>query len=150
VTAFIADRLQRAAANRLGPGVHVAEEALYFGANADPTGKPLTGKSRYRVRFAAGQLPPVDAFWSLILYDADFFLYKNPLNRYSISDRTEGLLRQPEGSLDIFLQHQKVDSGASNWLPAPDGNFQLVLRTYQPKPEILRREWKPPFVEAIS
>ena len=150
VTPFIADRLQRAAANRLGPGVHVAEEALYFNANADSKGKPLTGGSRYRIRFAAGQLPPVDAFWSLILYGADFFLYQNSLNRYSISDRTQGLLHQPDGSLDIFLQHHKPDNRAANWLPAPDGNFQLVLRTYQPKPEVLRGEWKPPLIEAVS
>jgi len=148
VTPFIADRLQRAAANRLGPGVQVAEEALYFNANADSQGKRLTGTSRYRIRFAPGQLPPVDAFWSLILYNADFFLHENSLNRYSISDRTEGLFHQPDGSLEIFLQHQKPDSGPSNWLPAPEGNFQLVLRTYQPKPEVLNRKWKPPLIEA--
>jgi hypothetical protein len=150
VTPFIADRLQRAAANRQGPGVHVAEEALYFGATADSARNPLTGKSGYRLRFAAGQLPPVDAFWSLILYGADFFLYPNPLNRYSVSDRTKDLIFQPDGSLEIFLQHDKPVSGASNWLPAPDGNFQLVLRTYQPKPEVLSRQWKPPLIEAIS
>jgi len=150
VTPFIAGRLQRAAANRLGPGVHVAEEALYFLANADSQGKSLTGGSRYRLKFAPGQLPPVDAFWSLILYGADFFLYQNPLNRYSISDRTEGLRHQPDGSLDIFLQHGQPNDGVSNWLPAPAGNFQLVLRTYQPKPEILKREWKPPLLEVIS
>jgi len=150
VTPFIADRLQRAAANRLGPGVHVAEEALYFGATADSKSMPLTGGSRYRIRFAPGQLPPVNAFWSLILYGADFFLHSNSLNRYSISDRTEALFHQPDGSLEIFLQHHKPDHGASNWLPAPDGNFQLVLRTYQPKPRVLRREWKPPLIEAIS
>jgi hypothetical protein len=86
----------------------------------------------------------------LILYGADFFLYKNSLNRYSISDRTEGLLHQPDGSLEISLQHPNPGPSASNWLPAPDGNFQLVLRTYQPKPEVLRREWKPPLIEAIS
>jgi hypothetical protein len=149
VTPFITDRLQRAAANRLGPGTHVAEEALYFVATADSKGNPLTGESRYRIQFAPGQFPPVDAFWSLILYGADFFLYKNSLNRYSISDRTEGLLHQPDGSLEISLQHPNPGPSA-NWLPAPDGNFQLVLRTYQPKPEVLRREWKPPLIEAIS
>lgn len=149
ITPFISHRPQRAAVNRVGPGAHVAEEALYFGARADSAGKPLTGSSRYRVLFEVGQLPPVDAFWSLIMYGADFFLVSNPLNRYSISDRTPGLVHSPDGSLEIAMQHDKPEVGTSNWLPTPAGNFQLVLRTYQPKPEVLRREWKPPLIKVL-
>ena len=91
VTPFTADRLFRASVNRMGPGAHIAQEALYFNSQTDAANKPLTGAARYRLHFPPGQTPPVDAFWSLILYGADFFLVRNPINRYSISDRTEGL-----------------------------------------------------------
>jgi hypothetical protein len=147
---FIADPLLRASVNRWGPGAHVAEEALYFFTAADAERKPLTGGARYRVHFAAGQLPPVDAFWSLILYGPDFFLVRNPLNRYSIGDRTAGVVRNDDGSLDIHIQHDAPETATSNWLPAPSGNFQLILRTYQPRPEVLDRSWKPPALERLA
>jgi hypothetical protein len=149
ISPFITDRLLRAAVNRWGPAAHIAEEALYFQAKADAQGKPLTGAGRYRVRFAAGQLPPVDAFWSLILYGSDFFLVRNPINRYSIGDRTAGVVRNGDGSLDILIQHKAPEKGTSNWLPAPADAFQLILRTYQPRPEVLNRSWKPPALERI-
>jgi hypothetical protein len=150
VKPFIADRLERAAVNRLGPGAHIAEEALYFFAPADSGQRPLNGSSRYRLHFAAGQLPPVDAFWSLILYGPDFLLVRNPINRYSIGDRTEGVLRTSDGALDIFIQREAPEAGVSNWLPAPDSGFQLILRTYQPRPEVLSRSWRPPLIERIA
>ncbi len=150
VTPFIADRLVRAAINRMGPGVHIAQEALYFGAQSDAANQPLTGAARYRIHFPPGQTPPVDAFWSLILYGADYFLVRNPINRYSISDRTEGLARNPDGSLDIFIQRDAPEKGQENWLPAPGGPFRLVLRTYQPRPEVLNQTWKPPLIEPVA
>jgi len=150
VTPFIADRLVRAAVNRIGPGVHIAQEALYFATQTDAASKPLNGTVRYRMRFPPGQTPPVDAFWSLILYGADYFLVRNPINRYSISDRTEGLARNPDGSLDIFIQREAPEKGRENWLPAPAGPFRLVLRTYQPRPEVLNQTWKPPLLEPIA
>jgi len=150
VTPFVADRLVRAAINRMGPGVHIAQEALYFGAQSDAADQPLTGAGRYRIHFPPGQTPPVDAFWSLILYGADYFLVRNPINRYSISDRTEGMTRNPDGSLDIFIQREAPEKGRENWLPAPGGPFRLVLRTYQPRPEVLNQTWKPPLIEQIA
>ncbi len=150
VTPFIADRLVRASVNRMGPGVHIAQEALYFGAQTDAADKPLTGTVRYRMHFSRGQTPPVDAFWSLILYGPDHFLVRNPINRYSVSDRTEGLAHNPDGSLDISIQREAPEKGRENWLPAPEGAFRLVLRTYQPRPEVLNQTWKPPQVERIA
>jgi hypothetical protein len=150
ISSFITDPLLRASVNRLGPGAHIAEEALYFGARTDAADKPLSGAANYRIHFAAGQLPPVDAFWSLILYGPDFFLVKNSINRYSISDRTEGLVRNDDGSLDIFIQHAAPAQQNTNWLPAPEGAFQLILRTYQPRPEILDRTWKAPPIERLG
>jgi len=147
---FIEDDLERAANNQYGPGAHIAEEALYFGGNADSEGAPLSGSSRYRVRFAPGQLPPVDAFWSLILYGSDFALVENSIHRYSVSDRTEGLKFAPDGSLEIAIQTEPSTSPNANWLPAPAGRYSLILRTYQPRPEVLDQRWKPPVIEKLA
>ena len=146
---FNSDPLERAVNNYYGPGAHVAEEGLYFGLRTDATGAPLSGAARYRLHFAAGQLPPVDAFWSLILYGSDFALVENPIHRYSISDRTEGLKFDTDGSLEVLIQTDPVESATAKWLPAPAGKYSLILRTYQPRPEILNRSWKPPVLERL-
>ena len=148
IVPFIKDPLARAAVNRFGPGAHIAQEALYFSAVGDAEGQPLSGANRYRLTFPAGGLPPVDAFWSLILYGPDFFLVDNPLNRYAINDRTPGLVRGADGSLTLLIQHDQPAETA-NWLPAPDGRFQLIFRTYQPGPAILDGSYKlPPLLKA--
>jgi hypothetical protein len=147
ITNFIEDPLLRASVNRIGPGAHIAQEALYFAAKADHEGKPLSGENRYRIRFPESGLPPVDAFWSLILYGSDFALVRNPLQRYSISDRTQGLVRNSDGSLDILIQSEAPASGTSNWLPAPGGNFILILRTYEPRPELFNGNYKVPIIQ---
>jgi hypothetical protein len=142
VTNFIKDPLLRASVNRFGPATHVAQEALYFGAKPE---QPLTGANKYVLKFNAGGLPPVDAFWSLTLYNAaDFALVENPINRYSIGDRTAGLVYGPDGSLEIQIQNQAPERGNANWLPAPAGPYQLVLRTYQPRPELFNGSYKLP------
>ena len=127
---FNADPLARAAINRVGPGAHAAEEALYFVAAADHEGAAFDGAHRYRIVFAKGRVPPAGAFWSLILYDADLLLYANTLNRYTVNDRSN-LRYAADGSLPITIAHQDPGDG-SNWLPAPTGKFSLVLRTYEP------------------
>ncbi|MGB8014190.1 MAG: DUF1254 domain-containing protein [Terriglobales bacterium] len=142
VTNFIKDPLLRASVNRYGPATHVAQEALYF--SAKPEGQPLSGANKYILRFNAGGLPPVDAFWSLTLYGADFSLVENPINRYSIGDRTAGLVYGSDGSLEVQIQNQAPVQGNSNWLPAPEGGYQLVLRTYQPKPALFNGSYKLP------
>jgi len=132
VANLIWDPLLRASINQFGPGTHIAQEALYFSARSGPDGKPLSGSSRYAIRFPAGVMPPVDAFWSLTLYGPNFLLVENPIKRYAIGDRTAGLARGPDGSLEILIQHEAPEDRA-NWLPAPAGPYQLVLRTYQPR-----------------
>jgi hypothetical protein len=148
VRPFIADPGERAANNRFGPGAHIAEEALYFSVKADGNGAPLSGQSRYQLTFPAGQLPPVDAFWSLILYDQNFLLVDNPINRYGINDRTDGLRYGADGSLALSIQHTPPNDQA-NWLPAPEGAFQLILRTYQPRLEVLNGSYKPPSLRRV-
>jgi hypothetical protein len=142
ITNFIKDPLLRASVNQYGPAAHIAQEALYFSAKP---GQPLNGATKYVLKFSAGGLPPVDAFWSLTLYNAvDFALFENPIQRYSIGDRTAGLVYGPDGSLEIQIQNQAPGQGKSNWLPAPTGPYQLILRTYQPKPELFNGSYKLP------
>ncbi|WP_443750148.1 DUF1254 domain-containing protein [Asticcacaulis solisilvae] len=143
ITRFIQDPAERAANNAYGPGAHIAEEALYFSAVGDAGNQPLSGANTYTLTFAKGQLPPVDAFWSLILYGPDFFLVDNPLDRYGINDRTPGLKRNADGSLTLVISHVAPKDKA-NWLPAPEGRFQLLFRTYQPGPALLDGSYKLP------
>jgi hypothetical protein len=148
ITNFIKDPLLRASVNQYGPAAHIAQEALYF--SAKPEGAPLSGTNKYVLKFNAGGLPPVDAFWSLTLYNAvDFALVENPINRYSIGDRTAGLVYGPDGSLEIQIQHPAPGQGKSNWLPAPAGPYQLILRTYQPRPELFNGSYKLPPLKQV-
>lgn len=143
ITRFIQDPAERAATNAYGPGAHIAEEALYFSAVGDAGGQPLSGANSYTLTFPKGQLPPVDAFWSLILYGPDFFLVDNPLDRYGINDRTPGLKPSADGSLTLVISHT-VPANTANWLPAPEGKFQLLFRTYQPQAPLLDGRYKLP------
>ncbi len=132
VANVIWDPLLRAAINQYGPGTNIAQEALYFSAHSSQEGKALDGSHPVAIRFAADGLPPVDAFWSLTLYGPDFLLVENPIKRYAIGDRTPGLVRAADGALEITIQHEAPNYKA-NWLPAPAGPYQLILRTYQPR-----------------
>lgn len=132
------DYLTRAAVAVGGLGANVPEEAVYARAMASNEGAPLNGADRYVIRFGSGNLPPVDAFWSLTAYNStSYMLVPNPYYRYSIGDRTPGIKNNPDGSLDIYIQKDIPEGKESNWLPAPEGNFYLILRMYQPKPEVL-------------
>ena len=120
-----------------GIGALHPEEALYASGRTDSSGEKLDGKREYVLHFPAGQLPPVDSFWSVTAYDQDLFLIENPAERYSIGDRTPGLTLNADGSLDIWLQATEPAAGPANWLPVGDGPFELTLRCYQPRPELL-------------
>jgi hypothetical protein len=115
----------------------------------DGDGDPLDGRNRYVLRF--GQDPPVDAFWSITMYDLpDYYLVASPIGRYSIGDRTPGLRRGSDGSLTIAIQHDRPDD-ASNWLPAPAAPFRPILRLYQPRPAILDGSYEiPPITKAAG
>jgi hypothetical protein len=142
--------LTRAVAARAGLWGNHAYEALYGMTYVDDKGEPLSGEYKYQIRFAPP--PPVGAFWSLTMYDMpNYYLVANPINRYSIGDRTPGLKTNEDGSLTIYIQ--KDSPGAdkeSNWLPAPAGEFRPVLRMYQPGAEIFSGEWTPPAIERAS
>ncbi len=130
----------------LGP-VTVPQEAMYWWANADGAGRTLSGAHDYIMRFPAGGLPPNDAFWSLTMGDAKNHFVANPLNRYSVSDRS-GLVPNADGSVDIYIQNGAPAAHESNWLPAPTGKFRLWLRAYMPGAAILDGKYTvPPVVE---
>jgi hypothetical protein len=99
-----------------------------------------------QMRFANGQLPPAKFFWSITLYTLpDRFLYGNPLNRYSIGDRTRGLTYDADGGLTLYTGHTSPGADKeSNWLPAPDGPYSLVARIYGPSDAAMKGEWKLP------
>lgn len=141
------DYLVRALTAYKGLGALAADEAVYAMGDFDAARAPLHGRQRYRLRFEPGELPPVDAFWSVTLYDADRFLYPNALGRHSIGDRTPDLVHDADGGLTLAISHEPP-ADRRNWLPAPAGQFYLVLRMYLPRPEV--RSWTIPPLQAES
>ncbi len=137
--------LTRAAVAEGGLAANLPQEAVYPKAQTDSDGTPLNGGSRYMMHFAQGNFPPVNAFWSVTTYNAStYMLVPNPISRYAIGDRTPGLQYNPDGSLDIYIQHDAPEGKESNWLPTPEDHFYLILRMYQPKQEVLDGSYQIP------
>jgi hypothetical protein len=148
---FGADYLTRGMANLLGPGWNRAQDAVYPLSQKDASGDGYDGaKHKYVIRFDKDKLPPADAFWSLTMYDGDFFFVPNALNRYDLAQR-DRLVTNPDGSVDMYLQAESPGKDKeANWLPAPKGKFVLVMRIYTPRkspPSILDGSWTPPPVK---
>ncbi|WP_167305385.1 DUF1254 domain-containing protein [Saccharomonospora piscinae] len=140
------DFVKRAAEQALfGVAANDPEEALYLVAFQDSEGETLSTGS-YEMRFDAGQLPPVDAFWSLTAYDEDRNLIANPIDRYSLGDRARDLITEPDGSLTIHLRPDSPGSDRErNWLPTPrQGIWFVALRMYLPHPEAIDARWQCP------
>ena len=103
------------------------------------------------MHFAPGQDPPADAFWSLTMYTEDKNLVPNQIDRYALGDRSKDVKRDSEGGLTIYIQHGSPgEEKESNWLPAPDGPFYLILRMYQPHQEVIDATWAAPPVEKVG
>ncbi len=124
-------------------------EALYASQQTGPDGQVLDGRRRWVLRFPPGQLPPVSEFWSITMYNLpQRLLVANPIDRYSIGDRTKGLKLGADGSLEIYLQHDNPGPDkVSNWLPAPDGPFFFVARLYGPSAAALSGQWQLPSLQ---
>ncbi len=141
---------KRAIVAQLGLGANQPEDAIYPLNVADADGKPVTADNRYVMHFDKAEIPPVDAFWSLTMYDAEGFQVANPIDRFAIGDR-DALQYNADGSLELFIQHD--DPGPdkrSNWLPGPaSGVLGLTMRLYAPKPEALDGRWNPPPVRKL-
>ena len=144
------DYLQRAYVAAIGLGANLPEDAVYPMAQIDSEGKPLTGKQRYVLHFLKDQIPPVNGFWSLTLYNDQLFFAPNSLKRYSLSPRSN-LNLNSDGSLELYIQNQSPGKEKeSNWLPAPEGHFILMLRLYWPQKSVLDGSWNPPHVLRVD
>ena len=141
--------LKRAIIAQLGLGANLPEDAIYPLNLADETGNPLDGASKYTIHFEKGATPPVNAFWSLTLYDSDGFQVANSLNRFAVSSWMP-FKYNPDGSLDLYFQNESPGANKeANWLPAPKGRFNLTMRLYSPKSDALTGKWNPPPITKI-
>lgn len=141
--------LLRAAHTLIFPGpVNVPKEAMYWTTSKDGAGHTLSGVHNYIMHFPPSGLPPNHAFWSLTMGDGQNRFVANPINRYSVSDRT-GFVQNADDSVDIYIQNTAPAGHESNWLPAPSGSFILWLRVYIPGEAILDGEYEvPPVLRA--
>jgi hypothetical protein len=141
--------VQRALVTAIGLGANRPQDAIYPTSLKPSPLEAYEGKDKYTLRFAKGQLPPVKGFWSLTMYDENMFFVANPINRYSMSLRTNPKF-EPDGSLVIYIQNESPGPDKEpNWLPAPSGKFHLMLRLYWPDentPSIIDGSWVIPAV----
>jgi hypothetical protein len=149
--AYAGNYTMRAAGAMAGIYLNSPAEAIYPLLASDAEGKKPDGsKNRYTLTFPAGQLPPVNAFWSVTMYDGKTqLLIENPINRYLInSPMLPDLKKNADDSLTIYMQKDSPGTDKEpNWLPAPNGPIYLVMRLYWPKEEALDGSWKPPAVQ---
>src|SRR5262249_17467743 len=142
--------LKRAIVAQAGLGANLPEDAIYPLNLADKTGKPLDGANKYALHFDKSDLPPADAFWSVTLYDPEGFQVANPLNRFAVSSWMP-FAYNADGSLDLYFQNQSPGTDKqANWLPAPKGEFNLMMRLYAPRSEALTGKWNPPPVTRVQ
>jgi len=144
--------IKRAVVAAFGWPANLSQDAVYPYTEVDSAGRKLSGANRYTLTFAKGETPPVDAFWSITMYEIDqgWWFVSNALNKFTVSPRNN-LKYNPDGSLTLYFQHESPGKDKqANWLPAPAGEFITMLRMYWPKetpPSILDGSWKPPAVE---
>ncbi len=127
-------------------------ETVYYGADFDSNKQRISAGKNYTVTFAKGELPPVNGFWSLTLYNEEHFFVPNKLNRFSLGTKNKSLVKNKDGSLTIYVQDKNPGGKkTNNWLPAPHkGNYSLYIRAYWPKSNVLKGEWTPPKIEVST
>lgn len=138
--------LKRAIVAQVGLGANLPEDAIYPLNLGDEAGRPLDGANNYTITFEKGATPPVEAFWSITLYDMDGFQVANSLGRFAVSSWMP-FTYDADGALTIYIQNESPGTGKeANWLPAPKGPFNLTMRLYAPTSEALTGRWNPPAV----
>ncbi|MCX6028413.1 MAG: DUF1214 domain-containing protein [Chloroflexi bacterium] len=140
--------LLKAACALLLPAANLPDEGVYWTATVDGAGNTLNGQHHYILHFPPGGTPPNDAFWSLTMMNPQSLLVANPINRYSVGNLS-GLAANADGSIAIHIQNAAPAGHETNWLPAPAGNFHLMLRAYQPGPSVLNGEYQVPPVQEV-
>ena len=142
---------RRANVAYFGLGANLPQDAIYPVTTVDGSGQALDGSRSYLLHFAKGQEPPVKGFWSVTMYDQHYFFVSNPIHRYQISPTQSPVTRNPDGSLDIYIQRNSPGlAKEKNWLPSPSGPFVLMLRMYWPEDAVINGSWKPPAVSSVS
>ena len=142
--------LKRALVAQFGLGANLPEDAIYPMNLFDDAGKPLEGSNKYTLHFEKGSAPPVGAFWSVTLYDADGFQVANSLNKFDVASWMP-LKYNADGSLDLYFQNESPGPDKEvNWVPAPKGAFNLLLRMYAPSMDALTGKWNPPPVTRVQ
>jgi len=141
----------RAYTTYVGLGANLPQDAIYPIASVDGLGLPLDGLRKYILHFDKGEQPPVKGFWSVTMYNPEYGFVPNPLNRYQISPAQSPVKTNPDGSLDIYVQHDNPGADRmQNWLPAPAGSFLLMMRLYWPDQSVIDGTWKPPGIRQGS
>jgi hypothetical protein len=142
--------LKRAVIAVIGLGANQVDDAIYPMNVADADGKPMDGNNDYVLHFSKAELPPVDAFWSITMYDGAGYQAANSLNRFAIGDR-DALKYNADGSLDIYMQNASPGADKeANWLPAPKGPLGITMRLYAPRPEVADGRWVPPAIKRVK
>jgi hypothetical protein len=143
----------RALITYYGLGANRPQDAVYPMSEGPDVLKKYSGANKYVVHFPKGEFPPVNGFWSITMYDKNYFFVPNAINRYTVSSRNK-FKANPDGSVDLYVQNESPGKDKeSNWLPAPKDEFVLMMRLYWPKenpPSILDGTWKPPEVKQAS
>jgi hypothetical protein len=150
---FGTDYIQRALIAMIGLYANLPQDSVYPVSNGPAVGQEYGGANSYVMHFNKGEMPPVNGFWSITMYNAEYFFVDNPLNRYNVSSRSK-FKTNPDGSVDLYIQHKSPGKDKeSNWLPAPADRFILIMRMYWPKdnpPSILDGTWTPPAVRRVQ
>ncbi len=142
--------LKRAIVTVLGLGANQPADAIYPINIADADGKPMNGDQKYVLHFSKEELPPVQAFWSVTMYDVEGYQAANPVNRFAVSSWMP-FKYNADGSLYIYIQNENPGADKeSNWLPAPKGPLGVTMRLYAPKADALDGRWNPPAVKRVE
>lgn len=145
------DYLKRAFVTMLGLGANQPEDVSTALAFVDADEKPLNGDNNYVLSFDKETLPPVDAFWTVTVYDQEGFAIPNPQNRFALGSHSAAWHYDADGSLNIYLQHESPGHELEgNWLPTPRAPFNLTMRLYAARPPALNGQWAPPAVERVE
>ncbi|WP_419712708.1 DUF1254 domain-containing protein [Pseudomonas sp. NFX224] len=152
VGAFGYDYLQRAGVGHRGIYSNTADEYAAMAGIADTDGQPLNGNNHYVLHFDKGAFPAVQAYWGLTIYRLpERLFYPNPTGRWTVNSVDKSLKYNDDGSLDVYIQRQAPQGQEANWLPSPDGPFQLILRAYRATdPGIFNGDWAPPAIRRVN
>ncbi len=141
------DYAMRAFVTYVGLGANLPQDAVYPSNSLDQEGKPYSGANKYIIHFNKGETPPVDGFWSLTMYDQAGYFIENPINTYAVG-HGPAFKFNDDSSLDIYIQNESPGKEwQNNWLPAPKGEFNVMMRLYWPKETMLNGTWSPPLIK---